>query len=94
MNIQTQPNLNDCGLFALACATELVHGCDPVLWSFNNASMQPHINGLSRSRTHKPIPLHKEEKGSVWKPSEEDIQRINILQLLYAKLQEQANDKM
>ena len=36
MNIQTQP---DCGLFALACATELVHGFDPVLCSFNTASM-------------------------------------------------------
>ena len=35
MNIQTQPNLNDCGLFALACATELFHGFDPVLCSFN-----------------------------------------------------------
>ena len=43
MNIQTQPNLNDCGLFALACATELVHGCDPVFCSFNNASMRPHL---------------------------------------------------
>ena len=43
MNIQTQPNLNDCGLFALACATELVHGFDPVLCSFNTASMRPHL---------------------------------------------------
>ena len=43
MNIQTQPNLNDCGLFALACSTELVHGFDPVLCSFNTTSMRPHL---------------------------------------------------
>ena len=32
MDIQTQTNSSDCGLFALACATELVAGYDPVLY--------------------------------------------------------------
>ena len=43
------------------------------------------FNGFSRSRTDEPIPLHKEEKA---KRSEEDIQRINILQLSYANRRE------
>ena len=43
MNIQPQPNLNDCGLFALACATELVHGFDPVLCYFDCAAMRLHL---------------------------------------------------
>ena len=43
MNIQAQPNLNDCGLYAIACATEITHGHDPVLCAFNNAAMRSHL---------------------------------------------------
>ena len=43
MNIQPQPNLNDCGFFALACARELVHGFDPVFRYFDCAAMRPHL---------------------------------------------------
>ena len=31
MNVHAQPNLDNCGVFAIAFATELVHGQDPVL---------------------------------------------------------------
>ena len=40
MNIQSQPNGNDCGLFALACATELVHGDDPHLCNWDLTRMR------------------------------------------------------
>ena len=43
MNIQTQPNANDCGVFAIACATELVHGCDPVLCNWEILKMRQHL---------------------------------------------------
>ena len=76
-----KPNLNDCGLFALACATELVHGCDPVLCSFNNASMRPHLMACLEAGHISRFPCTKRRR----KPSEEDIQRNNILQLLYAE---------
>lgn len=39
MNIQRQPNNSDCGVFALACATELVHNKDPV----DVSKMKQHI---------------------------------------------------
>ena len=31
MNVVAQPNSYDCGVYALACATELAHGFDPVV---------------------------------------------------------------
>ena len=43
MNIQSQPNGNDCGLFALACATELVHGYDPLLCNWDLTRMRMHL---------------------------------------------------
>ena len=43
MNVHAQPNLTDCGLFAVAFATELVHGEDPVLCNFDCAGMRTHL---------------------------------------------------
>ena len=43
MNIQMQPNSNDCGIFALACATELVHGFDPILCNWDVPKMRQHL---------------------------------------------------
>ena len=43
MNIQNQPNLDDCGFYAIACATELTHGHDPVMCKFDNAAMRSHL---------------------------------------------------
>lgn len=42
-NLQVQPNGSDCGLFAIASATELVHGCDPVLCHWDNEKMRQHL---------------------------------------------------
>ena len=43
MNIQPQCNQHDCGLFALACATELVHGCDPTVCHWDVPKMIHHL---------------------------------------------------
>ena len=43
VNIQRQPNINDCGLFALAVATDLVHYQDPQKHSYVISSMRPHL---------------------------------------------------
>ena len=40
MNIEAQPNGNDCGALSLACVTGLVHGCDPVLCSWDVPKMR------------------------------------------------------
>ena len=43
MNTEKQPNGFDCGVFALACATELAFGCDPVLREWDVKNMRPHL---------------------------------------------------
>ena len=43
MNIQMQDNLNDCGLFAISFATELVNDRDPCVAYFKPEMMRkPH----------------------------------------------------
>ena len=54
MNIQSQPNGNDCGLYALACAAELAEGHDPVLCQWDCAQMRPHLlHCLEEGRIHR-----------------------------------------
>ena len=43
MNVQAQPNGYDCGVFALACATEIAHGCDPVVCCWDVDRMRHHL---------------------------------------------------
>ena len=43
VNIQRQPNVSDCGVFAVAVATELVHGKDPVLSFWDVSRMRGHL---------------------------------------------------
>ena len=43
MNIQRQPNSHDCGLFVLACATELVHQRDPTVCSWDVPNMRKYL---------------------------------------------------
>ena len=42
-NIQQQPNNSDCGLFAIACATELGQSRDPTLRHWNVSQMHQHL---------------------------------------------------
>ena len=43
INIMNQPNGSDCGLFAIACATELVERKDPALCHWDCTMMRPHL---------------------------------------------------
>ena len=42
-NIQCQPNASDCGVFAIAVSTEIVHGKDPMLSYWNVSKMRLHL---------------------------------------------------
>ena len=48
--VQAQPNESDYGLFAIDSATELVHGCDPVLCHFDTSGVQQHLEKCHLSR--------------------------------------------
>ena len=63
--VQKQTNSNDCGLFALAFATDLCHGLDPTVQSYNQDNMCKHyINCLDSHnmvpfpRTSRQVPYH------------------------------------
>ena len=43
VNVMEQPNAHDCGVFALANATELAHNCDPALCHSDVKSMREHL---------------------------------------------------
>lgn len=43
IDVDTQPNSCDCGLFALAYATELAFGYEPALCSFKQLQMRKHL---------------------------------------------------
>ena len=43
VNIQRQPNESDCGVFAVATATEIVHGKDPILSFWDVSRMRTHL---------------------------------------------------
>ena len=63
--VQKQTNSNDCGLFALAFATDLCHGLDPTVQSYDQDNMCKHyINCLDSynmvpfPRTSRQVPYH------------------------------------
>lgn len=43
VNIQRQPNASDCGLFAIACATEIAHRKKPLLLYWDVSEMRGHL---------------------------------------------------
>lgn len=43
INIMPQPNSCDCGIFAIACATELAYGHDPALCCWDVTQMRQHL---------------------------------------------------
>ena len=47
--VQQQLNGSDCGIFAIAFATCLVHGIDPQEITFNIPQMRPHLLSCLKS---------------------------------------------
>ena len=43
VDVMTQPNASDCGVFALANATELAYGSDPALCRWDSKNMRQHL---------------------------------------------------
>ena len=62
MNIQMQANYNDCGLYAIACATEIVQERDPCKASFVASSMREHIIKCFEDREMKAFPKRRERR--------------------------------
>ena len=69
VDVQNQPNGSDCGLFAIAFATELVHDHDPAGSFFDTLSLRQHLlEGLERGyldrfpvKRKRRIPLYRDE---------------------------------
>jgi hypothetical protein len=62
MNVHAQPNLTDCGLFAVAFATELVYGKDPVLCNFDCAAMRLHLLEILEAGVVQRFPCTKQRR--------------------------------
>ena len=43
VNVQLQPNSYDCGVFAIATATELAHAKDPIVCHWDVTAMRKHL---------------------------------------------------
>ena len=57
MNMQAQPNCNDCGLFAVATATALAFNVDPLLCHFDGPRMRTHLKTLRKIADFLPMKL-------------------------------------
>ena len=59
VNIQRQPNSSDCGLFAIAAATEIVHGKDPLLSYWNTSILREHLTQCLEQKKMECFPQSK-----------------------------------
>ena len=59
-----QPNAHNCGMFALACATDLAHGRDPVLseWNIEGNVMRMHLIECLERGHISPFPIKKKRR--------------------------------
>ena len=75
LNIMPQHNLYDCGLFAIANATALLHGTNPVRCVWDTSIMRRHLVKCFEDNKMEPFPLLRERRvpfGSAVKHSEVD----------------------
>ena len=62
MNVQMQENLSDCGLHAIAIATELVYERDPCKAHFLTKEMRGHLIQCFNNRDLTPFPKKRERR--------------------------------
>ena len=62
MNVQWQRNDYDCGVFAIAYATELAHGGDPALYNWDCTSMWSHLVNCLEQRKLDSFPKSEKRK--------------------------------
>ena len=62
MDIQFQSGGSDCGLFAIASATALCHGQNPVHFRYEQSSMRKHLMKALEMKALHPFPAKKKKK--------------------------------
>ena len=62
MNVQHQTNLSDCGLFAIAFATELASQQSPLLCELDTSKMRSHLLTRLNDGVLKPFPYKKKRR--------------------------------
>ncbi len=55
-NVNGQINSSDCGIYAIAYATELAFGGDPTICSWRHAKMRPHLKSCVEDKKMTPFP--------------------------------------
>lgn len=77
MNVQSQKNGSDCGIFAIAYATQLAYGHDPIQCQWKVGVMRNHLLKCFEKQMITPFPLEKERRitmgNRVRKSHEENI---------------------
>ena len=77
MNVQSQKNGSDCGVFAIAYATELAYGRDPIHCQWKAGVLRRHLMTCLEDQTITQFPLEKERRTTmsnrIRKSHEEDI---------------------
>ena len=71
MNIMSQPDSSSCGLFAIACATDLFHKLDPTLSQYDVGQMRYHLRTCFEKGLLVPFPIAKKRRvplgNRIWK---------------------------
>ena len=62
INIMPQPNSSDCGVFAIACATELTYGFDPAKCCWEVPLMRQHLLSCLEARKMSRFPVSKKRR--------------------------------
>ena len=77
MNVQSQKSSSDCGIFAIANATELAYGRDPIHCQWKAEVLRRHLITCLEDKTITQFPLEKERRTTmsnrIHKSHEEDI---------------------
>ena len=58
INVEGQLNSYDCGVYAIAYATHIIHGLDPVKYKWNTKSMRSHLLKCLMNKKLEPFPAH------------------------------------
>ena len=74
MNIEGQPNSSDCGIYAIACATELINGYDPVAVKWNTTRLREHLLSCLDNNAMTRFPNEGQRRG--FGPQRRIIKRI------------------
>ena len=81
MDMQKQPDSSSCGLFAIAVATALTHGLDPVKLKWDVSKMRRHLQDCLETRKLTNFPSRIREKSLLGLYSFQECERSYLLHL-------------